>query len=283
MAGRLTMMLAGMLVAAGLGGCVSQSEYDSLFQTNRSLEERNVSLQQELEAEKNAAALMRTRIAATDKTVGDAKDRNADLQSQILRMREDYRLLSTRLNTIAVTPLDPVTDNALRTLADANADIMKYDAARGMIQLTSDLTFALGSTEVTPSARTALTRVAQILSSPEAAKYDARIVGHTDNVPISRPETRRNHPTNLHLSVHRAIAVRDVLAEAGAAPVRLEVAGWGEIRPVAANPPSGGAASNRRVEIYLVPSTASAAALAAPPPSAALPVKQEASVEEPLK
>ena len=280
MIGPRTLLAFGVAAACGLGGCVNQQEYDSLYQTNRSLEERNVALQQELEAEQQATGLLRSRVSAADAAVADAKTRNTDLQQQILSLRESYRGVEERLNSIAVTPLDPATDQALRTLAAANADIMRYDAGRGMIQLTSDLTFALGSTDVTGAAQQALTRVAQILNSPDAIKYDARIVGHTDNVPISRPETRRLHPTNLHLAVHRAISVRDVLASAGVAPDRLEVAGWGPFRPVVANPPSGGAAANRRVEIFLVPSTVGETRVAAPQQPDP---KQEANADEPLK
>ena len=282
MIGPRTLMALGIVAAAGLGGCVNQQEYDSLYKTNRALEGRNVSLQQELKAEQQAGALLRDRVSATDLAVSDAKDRNADLQRQILGLRESYRNLESRLNTIAVTPLDPETDQALRTLAAANADIMRYDAEKGMVRLTSDLTFALGSTEVTSAAQTALGRVAEILNSQTAIKYDAMIVGHTDDVPISRAGTRRLHPTNLYLSVHRAIAVRDVLASAGVAPDRLEVAGWGPYRPVVANPAHGGAAANRRVEIFLVPSTVGETSVAAPAPDSKTKAK-EANAEEPLK
>ncbi len=283
MAGRMIMLAAATTIAAGLGGCVNQQAYDNLYQTNRSLEERNVMLQQELDAEQTAAGLLRDRVLTADQALAEAKNRNTDLQSQLLRLREGYRQLEGRLNNIAVTPLDPVTDEALRKLAAANPGLMRYDASQGMIQLTSDLTFALGSADVTTDAQQALSRVAQVLSSDEAAQYDARIVGHTDNVPIGRPETRRQHPTNVHLSVHRAIAVRDVLANSGVPGARVQVAGWGEFRPVVSNPSSGGAAANRRVEIFLVRSTATGDMLAQPnvvDPGVGF---QEANADEPLK
>ncbi len=283
MTGHRALWAAGaIIVATGLGGCVNQQEYDSLYKTNRSLEERNVMLGQELEAEQNTANLLRDRVASADDAVGEARDRNADLQGQILRLRENYRNLTEKLNAVAVAPLDPITDDALRTLAATHPDIMRYDSSRGMIQLTSDLTFSPGSTEVTSSARAALNKIAQILVSPQASKYDARIVGHTDNVPIGRPETRRKHPTNLHLSAHRAIAVRAVLAKAGVPNVRLQAAGWGEYRPIVPNVKGKGAAANRRVEIFLVPSTAGQAAVS-DSSTQTEPVKQEANVPEPLK
>jgi len=283
MAGQWTMLAAGAIVAASLGGCVNNKEYQSLYKTNHSLEERNVMLQQELDAAQTEAGLLRDRVKKSDSTLTDARDRNAELQSQVLRVREDYRTLAGRLNNISVSPLDPTTDAALKTLAANNTDIMRYDAGQGMIQLMSDLTFSLGSTEVTSSAKNALTRIAQVLSNPAAAKYDARIVGHTDNVPIRKASTKRLHPTNLHLSVDRAIAVRSALVAAGVPANRLEVAGWGEFRPLTPNPAKGGAAANRRVEIYLTPTTANQTQAASAPPATPDSAKKEANAEEPLK
>jgi flagellar motor protein MotB len=63
------------------------------------------------------------------------------------------------------------------------------------------------------------------------------------------------HPTNRHLSAHRAIAVARALEQGGVPGDRIMIAGWGEYRPTAPNNPRGGTPANRRVEIYLVAST----------------------------
>jgi len=71
---------------------------------------------------------------------------------------------------------------------------------------------------------------------------------------IGRPATRQKHPTNWHLSAHRAIAVEKVLAQAGMNEIRLAVMGMGEFRPIEPNKPNQeGNPRNRRVEIYIVP------------------------------
>jgi hypothetical protein len=80
--------------------------------------------------------------------------------------------------------------------------------------------------------------------------YEVNIVGHTDSQRIS-DATARRHPTNMHLSCHRAISVRSVLASMGVPAGRMEAAGWGEFRPMVANTSSGNTPQNRRVEIYL--------------------------------
>jgi chemotaxis protein MotB len=79
------------------------------------------------------------------------------------------------------------------------------------------------------------------------------IAGHTDDIPIQKPDTRAKHPTNWHLSSHRAISVLNVMASNGIEPKRMSVRGFSEYRPVAENKPNkGGNPQNRRVEIYIV-------------------------------
>ncbi len=73
--------------------------------------------------------------------------------------------------------------------------------------------------------------------------------GHTDSVPI-RTEA---FPSNRELSVARARAVGRYLAAKGLAEERVVVRGYGDARPVASNATRAGRASNRRVDVSLVP------------------------------
>ena len=123
-----------------------------------------------------------------------------------------------------------------------------------MIRFASDLTFDLGSVALKPAAAATIATLADVLNTAEAAILEVQVVGHTDNVPIGKPSTRQQHPTNVHLSVHRAISVRKALTAAGIDPARLQVAGYGEFRPIVANGKKG-AAENRRVELFLSPIT----------------------------
>jgi chemotaxis protein MotB len=93
------------------------------------------------------------------------------------------------------------------------------------------------------------------MNSKEAKAFDVVIAGHTDDVPIKKPATREKHPTNWHLSVHRSIAVLNIMTANNMDPTRVSVRGFGEYRPVAPNKPDKkGNAENRRVELYIVPS-----------------------------
>jgi chemotaxis protein MotB len=86
-----------------------------------------------------------------------------------------------------------------------------------------------------------------------AADFDVIIVGHTCTRPIARSETKAKHPTNWHLSAHRAISVGFALQKYGYPAERTGVMGYGEYRPVADNATEAGASQNRRVDVYLVP------------------------------
>ena len=133
-------------------------------------------------------------------------------------------------------------------------DMVTYDANRGIVKFKSDLLFELGSDTVAASAVQAVTSLCSILNSEEGKEFDIIVAGHTDDVRIAKSTTRAKHPTNWHLSVHRALAVLNVMQNNNVAPTRLSARGFGEYRPIAENLPGRkGNPQNRRVEIYIVP------------------------------
>jgi chemotaxis protein MotB len=229
------------MVAAG---CVAQREADDLKTLYRNSQSQVLDLQEQL-AEANA------RIAALQGAAGSESDALAKALSEADRLKKALAEAEERLRNASFVALPPELDDALSRLAAANPQLMTYDAARGMVKLRSDLTFALGSADVNAGAVSSLNSLAGIFNSPSASGYEVRVVGHTDNVPIKNVGTRAKHPTNWHLSVHRAISVMDVLAKAGVPSTRMSVAGYGEFHPIVPNTATG-AEANRRVELYLV-------------------------------
>jgi chemotaxis protein MotB len=86
------------------------------------------------------------------------------------------------------------------------------------------------------------------------------IAGHTDAMPVSRPETiRAGHKDNWYLSAHRAIAVGKALQKCQISPFRMAMVGYADQRPVASNASEDGRAKNRRVELIILPTKATAA------------------------
>jgi chemotaxis protein MotB len=237
-------------------GCVSQKHADDMQTMYRRSQEQIIDLKAQLEECNKRVAAMSSVPAPTPQMVQDP-----NLLAQLSSLRSERDRLNQALieakqaliaaSQTAVLPLE--IDNDLEQLAQSNSAMMQYDKKMGMIKFSSDLTFASGSTDISAGAQSGLAQLAAVMRKPIAQKYELRIVGHTDNVRIGKPATRAAHPTNWHLSVHRAIAVKDILAKAGVDQYRMQVAGDGEFRPVAPNVPRKGNAANRRVEIYIVP------------------------------
>ncbi len=248
--------LSTVLIAiAGLGtGCVSQQEYDKLYDTNMSLRSQNQDLTNRLNSIESTNSQLQGSAGDAQSVINALRSENKTLRDGLASSQIAFANLEDRMNSLQIVHLDAATDQALTDLADQFPDMIIYDADKGMLRFVSDMTFASGSDSVQASAGDSLKQLAQVLNSGSANKYDIRIVGHTDDQRISS-NTRKRHPSNMHLSAHRAIAVRAELGKAGIAWDRMSVTGWGENRPLVPNNKGKGTPANRRVEIYLVPST----------------------------
>ncbi|MFA9479176.1 OmpA family protein [Phycisphaerales bacterium AB-hyl4] len=243
-----TWMLLGALTLSATG-CVAQTELDQTREAYRQAQEQVIDLQNQLEEAER-------RIASLQSGAGDeaaSRDELRRLRDERDQLRQALGDMESQLRELgsAAGALPAELDSELERLAASNPELMSYDSERGMIRFRSDFTFGLGSADVRDDAASSLRELARVLQSDAARPYEIRIVGHTDNVPIGNPATRERHPTNWHLSAHRAIAVKDVLESAGLPPVRMNVSGYSEYRPIEPHR-SGGVEANRRVEIYLV-------------------------------
>jgi chemotaxis protein MotB len=114
--------------------------------------------------------------------------------------------------------------------------------------LRESVLFATGSSDLSDEGRRALGRVAEAL---KGGNQRISVEGHTDNVPVTKEETRKKYPRgNIELSVGRAFAVYDyLLKDGGIDASRLSVAGFGSTRPVKPNTSDIYKWQNRRVEI----------------------------------
>lgn len=241
----LTALMLLVPLALFSTGCVSQQHADELTAANRSLKEQVVSLQQQIEELQQRIKVLSGSDAATGGEIASLTRQRDTLQQQLDRLlRENEQLHLSRYS--------PALESALKEFAAKHSDFATYDPETGAVKLASDLTFALGSADLSANAAAALRQLAAILTSSLASQYEVRIVGHTDSVPVSRTATKVRFPNNWYLSTGRAISVRDALSSAGVPDVRTCVSGYAYYRPAAANTRRGTEA-NRRVEIYLVP------------------------------
>lgn len=273
---RLNALPAALLALTVLStGCVSQDSHDDLLSINRQLEERNTVLQQEVASLRmsnrqanDAIAALESRIArlsalearyAEDQaTIAEKNKTIADLRNQIAKLG------SGQDKIVVVEGLPPEVSDALRELAAANPDLMVYDAERGMIRLRSDLTFGLGSDVVSDNAKTALSRLANVLNGGAAGQFDIQVVGHTDAVPVKSARGKQLYTDNLGLSSNRGDSVARVLIANGVNAGRVMSGGRGATQPIEANNAKGQSKANRRVEIFLVKASDAPAPAPAP-------------------
>ncbi len=255
---RLVPTTLAILIGSILVGCVAQADYDQLMVANKAaLAEKEASEQRALDAETQADA-MRTQLlareqalAASKAMIDNLKGENDQLDAVFATMRNMVEGVDVSMQRplIIHTQLPPALDTALRNFAAAHADAVEYDSSRGMVKWKSDLLFASGSDVVREDAKSTLRSFAGVVNTVEASNFDIVVAGHTDDDPIIH--SRAKHPTNWHLSSHRAIAVSQQLLEAQINPTRLAVVGYGEHRTFVTNTSDQNKALNRRVEIYI--------------------------------
>lgn len=244
--------LSVILMAGGLGGCVNQVKYDQLRADFLTTKDRNAQLARENDQLREALDLQNNSARGTQTAASNLERENANLRERLAETNLLLEQLDSEVRSLAL--IDPKFDQALRGLADRYPNVIIYDADRGMLRFASDLTFGSGSDQVREGARQTLAALADVIKTQTSGEYELQIVGHTDAEPISS-STAQRHPTNTHLSVHRAISVKAALVSLGLPSNRVMVAGWGESRPAVANNPGGNTPQNRRVEVFFRPSS----------------------------
>ncbi len=253
---KLSTILVIFLLSVGLafvGGCGSGTS--DLRLQNDTQRKRIADLTSQLEAARLQLDQYKRQLDAARQSDGVEVE---SLQQKIAALEEDLAkkeelIKSMQGQLMGVSPLPVEVSSALEDFA-ANNDMVEYDSERGMVKFKSDLLFELGSDTVTAKAAEAVKQFCSILNTNAAKDLDIIVAGHTDDVRISREATRAAHPTNRHLSSHRAISVVRVMESDGIDSQRLSTRGFGEYRPIAPNAPGKkGNANNRRVEIFLVP------------------------------
>jgi chemotaxis protein MotB len=134
-----------------------------------------------------------------------------------------------------------------RKMIDAGELRVALRDGRMVLQLSNDVLFDTGKTEIKPAGQQALRQIAAVLSSMPERHF--QVAGHTDDVPIKN----LRFPSNWELSTGRAVEVVHLLIAQGLVPTSLSAAGYGEFDPIAPNGESEGRARNRRTEITLQP------------------------------
>ncbi len=230
------------------GGCIPKVQYDKCVRQNETVMEQLRTLMAEKNSRQDEADKWEQSKQLYLSMLEADKQK---IEGLLATLEEKNALIEKMAGQLGQVALPIELSNALSEWANqSGSDMITYDEKKGVVRFKSDLLFDSGKDTVTPDAKKQLIMLSTILNSDAAQAFDVLVVGHTDDQPIKYSAAQ--HPTNWHLSVHRSIAVENILAGA-VKESRMAVMGMGEFRPVASNEPGKGNVQNRRVEIYIVP------------------------------
>ena len=259
----LCIVTAALAAWTTLAGCASKADYDTCVRRNATQSARIDSLEAAQEQERIRADRAAQQAESLRKQYALVQQQSDVFRATLDAKNAIIAKLTEQLGSITPVALPAELSNALAEWArQSGSDLITYDAQAGVVQFKSDLLFDSGKAAVKSTARQQLALLAGVLTSPAAQGFDVLVVGHTDAQPIKRSADQ--HPTNWHLSAHRAIAVESILAEAGLEQTRLAVMGMGEFHPQDTSGKTDNPI-NRRVDIYIVPAGRLAAARSVTP------------------
>ncbi|RQW88898.1 MAG: OmpA family protein [Geobacter sp.] len=134
-----------------------------------------------------------------------------------------------------------LSEEKVETLPQARIVVRLGDTRTGAL-------FDSGKDRLLPAAITRLDNLAAQMRGKKHLKLE--VVGHTDNIRIGIPETKRRFAGNQQLSEARASAVARYLQKVlELSDDAVAISGKGETRPIADNATVDGRARNRRAEI----------------------------------
>jgi chemotaxis protein MotB len=251
---RLATVLVTSIVCASLvitSGCVSEQNYKDLKIQNDSQRRRIADLESQLQAANLQLDQMKRQLDATG---GRSSIEITTLQQKVAALEEELAKKKALIAQLSGGVQLPAELSSMLEDWAKGSDLVSFDPNRGVVKFKSDLLFEKGSDEVAPAAAEAVKTLCKILNTDQAKEFDIIIAGHTDDIRISQAETLAKHPSNWHLSAHRAISVLNVMTSNGIVSERASIRGFSEFRPIVPNELNKkGNPQNRRVEIYIVP------------------------------
>ncbi len=115
--------------------------------------------------------------------------------------------------------------------------------AGAVITLSDMILYNPGEANLIAEGQQTMKKLSRILNQ---FRYRVKIIGHTDNVPVSKNNRYNN---NWELSAARACDIVTLLIDEGIDPIFLTASGRASVEPIASNETPEGRARNRRVEI----------------------------------
>lgn len=219
-------------------------------QRTAELEQERRNLQSQMEQQRASLAEQLTKLqAALD--AAEEKAHEKDIQ---------YVEMSTRLNKALadkVAELNSVAQyqsefyKAIKNALGGDSYIQP-DGDRFIV--SSDILFSSGSYTLSPEGKNQIRLIANVIKNlenqiPTNIDWIIRVDGHTDKHKVV-PGTK-GYKDNMELSLLRANAVANALAENGVSKRRLVPSGFGDLHPVELGTDAASLQQNRRIELQL--------------------------------
>lgn len=231
---------------------VRQSMYRSqqLYDQSMELAMQRDQFQQSANALQHERDQLAMRAQSLESNLNIANKRLDNLNTERSEMQQRYvSLMKTAKGQ--PSPLDGEATRRFQELANKYPDF-EFDPHTGVSKFHSDILFGSGSDTLKPSAKEILNQFAAIMNDGNAKRLNVLVVGHTDDKPISKASTQRQHKTNWHLSTNRANSVVLSLSKYGVEQARMGSAGYSMFQPVVPNQNDSARQKNRRVEIFVL-------------------------------
>src|ERR1700704_1879224 len=237
---------AGAVVAAAVmaGGCVSQGTYDQLEsdknQEITALQKQRGGLQDQVQS-------LQAQRSGLERQKASLEQQQADLRRQIdaLEQQKNQLLTAGKQNQ---SQYDALVRNLTEEVKKGELQVRQYKDML-TVDVAEQLFFDSGRANLKDTGKAVLKKVGDALNGYEDKVI--RIVGHTDNVPISK-SAQKEFTSNWEFSVARATTVVRYLQEVGIPPERMIASGRAEYQPIAENETPEGRKKNRRIEITLI-------------------------------
>ncbi len=234
---RLHAASAVLVAAFTASGCVSQGTYDKLEADKN---QEITGLQKQREA-------LQGQVQGLQSQKTSLEQQQADLRRQIDVLEQQKAQLQTASQQ-TLTQYDSLVRNLTEEVKKGELQVRQYKDML-TVDVAEQLFFDSGRANLKDTGKAVLKKVGEALKGYEDKVI--RIVGHTDNVPITK-SLQKVFPSNWELSVARATTVVRYLQEVGIPPERMVASGRAEYQPIAENDSAEGRKKNRRIEITLI-------------------------------
>lgn len=192
----------------------------------------------------NGATIFENPSAKDDALISESPDEEATVVTP--------ELIEEVMSSGGTTGEEPTTDELQEIVAGflkdqgLDADVSVEIVEEGiLLDVKQNVLFDLGKADIKSESLETLSRLGTLFDEFD---QEVRVVGHTDNLPISTTQ----YPSNWELASNRACAIVRYYIRQGFESTRFMCTSYGDTMPIASNDTAEGRAKNRRVNFLIV-------------------------------